>query len=157
MASISNDPNGHRRILFVAGDGTRKTLRLGKVSQRVAAEIKTKVEALNAAAIGGFSLDNETAAWVGRIGDKLHRKLAAAGLVAPRAPAVPQKQTCMGEWLDTYVSGRTDVKPNTHRNLQAAKARLIEFFGADKPLAAITAGDADAWGIWLKGRYAGGT
>jgi integrase len=157
MASISNDPNGHRRILFVAGDGTRKTLRLGKVSQRVAAEIKTKVEALNASAIGGFSLDNETAAWIGKVGDKLHCKLAAAGLVASRIPAAPQKQTCLGEWLDAYIAGRTDVKPNTHRNLEAAKARLVKFFGADKPLAEITAGDADAWGIWLKGCYANGT
>jgi integrase len=157
MASISNDPNGHRRILFVAGDSTRKTLRLGRVSQRVATEIKTKIEALNAAAIGGFSLDNETAAWVGKIGDKLHRKLAAAGLVVPREPAAPRKETCLGEWLDAYIAGRTDVKPNTHRNLEAAKARLVEFFGADKPLAGITAGDADAWGIWLKGRYANGT
>src|SRR5262245_48864053 len=157
MASISNDPNGHRRILFVAGDGTRKTLRLGKVSQRVAAEIKTKVETLNAAAIGGLSLDNETAAWVGKIGDKLHRKLAAAGLVSPRQPIEARKQAGLGAWLEDYIVGRTDVKPNTHRNLEAAKARLVEFFGADKPLAEITAGDADAWGIWLKARYANGT
>ena len=33
----------------------------------------------------------------------------------------------------------------------------VEFFGADKPLPDITAGDADRWVIWLKGRYANGT
>jgi hypothetical protein len=157
MASISTDRNGRRRIQFVAADGQRRALRLGKVSLRVTREIKTKVEAINSAAIGGLSLDNETAAWLDRIGDKLHRKLAAAGLVAPRAPKDAQKETCLGEWLQTYIAGRTDVKPNTRRNLQAAKTRLVEFFGADKPLVEITAGDADAWGIWLKERYANGT
>ena len=33
----------------------------------------------------------------------------------------------------------------------------MEYFGADKPLAEITAGDANAWVIWLKDRYASGT
>src|SRR5262249_8088337 len=156
MASISNDPNGHRRILFVAKDGTRKTLRLGKVALRIATEIKTKVEALNAAAIGGFSVDNETATWVGQIGDKLHRKLTITGLVPPRQRLETRKQVFLGAWLEKYIAGRTDVKPNTHRNLEAAKARLVEYFGAEKPLEEISAGDADAWGIWLKERYANG-
>src|SRR5438876_372101 len=49
MASISRDPNGRRRILFVDRDGGRKAIRLGKVPQRLADEIKIKVEALKAA------------------------------------------------------------------------------------------------------------
>ena len=32
MASIGTDPGGLRRILFVAPDGERKTIRLGKMS-----------------------------------------------------------------------------------------------------------------------------
>ena len=32
MASISNDPNGRRRILFIGADGQRKPIRLGKVT-----------------------------------------------------------------------------------------------------------------------------
>ena len=32
MASIARDKNGCRRILFVAPDGKRPTIRLGKVS-----------------------------------------------------------------------------------------------------------------------------
>jgi hypothetical protein len=30
MATIGNGPNGYRRILFLAGDGGRRTIRLGK-------------------------------------------------------------------------------------------------------------------------------
>ena len=39
MASISKEPNGRRTIQFVAGDGKRRSIRLGKVSQREAEEI----------------------------------------------------------------------------------------------------------------------
>ena len=41
MATIVTDPNGHRRILFVAADGKRKTVRLGKCSQRDANSVRT--------------------------------------------------------------------------------------------------------------------
>ena len=40
MASIGKDPNGYRRILFVAPDGKRKTIRLGRVSQKTAEGVK---------------------------------------------------------------------------------------------------------------------
>ena len=43
MASIANDPNGRRRILFVAPSGERKTIRLGKCSKAGAEEIRSKV------------------------------------------------------------------------------------------------------------------
>ena len=36
MASIVSDPNGYRRILFVAADGSRKTIRLGKATAKQA-------------------------------------------------------------------------------------------------------------------------
>ena len=39
----------------------------------------------------------------------------------------------------------------------AARRRLVEYFGKDKPLGEITEGDADDWIIWLKGKYAGAT
>jgi hypothetical protein len=44
VASIAREKNGNRRILFVAPDGKRPTIRLGKVSQRTAESIKYRVE-----------------------------------------------------------------------------------------------------------------
>src|ERR1700677_2413534 len=121
MASISRDPNGRRRILFVAAEGERKAIRLGKMSNRMAEEIKIKVEALNAAKIGGCSLDRETAAWVANLGDDLHAKLAAVGLTQPRQTAR------LREFLDTFISNRrASAAPNTITNLEQAKRRLIE-------------------------------
>ena len=46
MASIARDKNGNRRIPFVAPDGRRPTIRLGKVSRRFAEDIKAKVQQL---------------------------------------------------------------------------------------------------------------
>jgi hypothetical protein len=155
MASIANDPGGRRRILFVDKNSDRKVIWLGKVSKRTAEEVKTKVESINTAAIAGHSIDGETAEWLGKIGDAFHDKLAKAGLVTPRAPAV--KQAALKDFLEGYIAGRTDVKPRTRINLEACQARLVEFFGPDKALEAITAGDAKDWEIWLKARYARGT
>jgi hypothetical protein len=81
MASVSTGPDGRRTIQFVAADGKRKTIRLGKVSQRIVDEIRVKVEALNAAAITRMSWDVETAKWVANLSAVLSDKLAAVGLV----------------------------------------------------------------------------
>ena len=151
MASISKEPNGYRTIQFVGGDGKRRSIRLGKVSQRQAEAVKLRVEALNAALISKCPLDGDTAAWVAEIGDDLAAKLAAVGLIPERASAV------LGEFLAAYVERRTDIKPRTRINLEACQARLIEFFGKDRPLKSITPGDADAWLLWLRERYANGT
>src|SRR5947209_4024534 len=114
MASISRDPNGRRRILFVAVDGSRKTIRLGKTSQRIADEIKTKVEALSAAAIAGHSVDSETASWLTRIGDDLAQKLATVGLVSAR------HHKKLGAFLGDFLGKREGMKPNTMKNFEQA-------------------------------------
>src|SRR5215510_12208301 len=151
MASISKGGNGYRTIQFVGGDGKRRSIRLGKVSQRQAEAVKFRVEALNAAIISKCPLDGDTASWVASIGDDLAAKLAAVGLIPERASAL------LGEFLDAYIERRTDIKPRTRINLEACQARLVEFFGKDRSIKSITPGDADAWLLWLRERYANGT
>ena len=53
MASVVNDPNGRRRILFIAPDESRKAIRLGKIDRKSADAIARHVEALLTANIGG--------------------------------------------------------------------------------------------------------
>jgi hypothetical protein len=59
MASIVRDPGGRRRIQYMDGRGGKKTIRLGKVEQRHAEVVRTKVEALLSAKITGV-MDAET-------------------------------------------------------------------------------------------------
>jgi len=145
MASISRDPNGRKRILFVAGDGSRKTIRLGKSSLKQAEAFKLKLEALIAGRITG-SIDNETARWVAGLPDDIHGKLVAAGLGMARAATV---SLTLGQFLNEYTQGRCDVKPNTQFVYGRTCKHLIEHFGPDKLLSEITTGDADAWRLYL--------
>ena len=143
MASIANDPNGRRRILFVAPDGSRKAIRLGKCDRKSAEAITRHVEALLAATIGGQPVPRDTAVWLAGIGPTLRDKLAAVGLVeAPR-------RAVLGEFLRSYILSRPDVKPATREVWQQPCRNLTAFFGDDKPLRSITAGDCDQFKAWL--------
>ncbi len=146
MASIANDPGGRRRIQFVDTDGKRRPIRLGKMSLRDAEGIARHVEALLVAKRSGQPLASRTAAWLGEIGDDLHARIAAVGLVAPRE--APPTAT-LGPFLTEYIASRTDVKPLTTRHLNDAKRNLIAFFGEDKPLADISPGDGDEFRRYL--------
>ncbi|MFN9365625.1 MAG: hypothetical protein ACK6CE_12625, partial [Planctomycetota bacterium] len=64
MASIARDRNGCRRILFIAPDGKRPTIRLGKVSQRTAEGIRYRVEQLLESLQFNRPMEAELAAWV---------------------------------------------------------------------------------------------
>jgi integrase len=157
MASISTDAAGRRRILFIDKNRTRKAVRLGKVSKRYAEEVRLRVESLNSALVHGCSVERDTAEWLRKIGDDLHAKIVQAGLAEPREEEQDANKPRLADFLDRYIVGRTDIKPRTRINLDAARRRLVEFFGKDKRLDAIHAGDVDAWIVSLKGRYADAT
>jgi len=146
MASIISDPNGRRRIQFAAGDGTRKTLRLGKATMRQAEAVKVKVEQLALAASGVTGVvDPDTAQWLAGLDDVMYDRLAAVGLVAERGCAK------LGAFLDSYIADRCDVKPATALVYGHTRRNLIDYFGAGKPLAEITPGEADKWRLYLIG------
>ena len=143
MASVINDLGGRRRIQFVAPDGARKAIRLGRIDRRSAESICRHVEALLAAKIGGQPVPKDTASWLANIGESLRDKLAAVGLI--EAP----KRMLLGEFLKQYILSRPDVKPATLEVWQQPCRNLTEFFGEDKPLRDITAGDGDQFKAWL--------
>src|SRR6516165_4733224 len=144
MATIGNDPNGFKRILFVAPGGKRKTIRLGKVTMKQAMAFKVKVEALMGQTITGV-FDDEVSRWLAGLGAEMYGRLAAVRLVKPRHC---DGQT-LGAFLDGYIAGRkADAKPRTLINLDQARKRLVAFFGADKPIRDITEADAEEFYRW---------
>ena len=139
MATIGNDSNGRRRVLFIDQDGSRKTVRLGKASAKQAEGVKALVESLQAVQVTGI-LDPTTAARVRDLSDDMHDRLARVGLVEPR-----QSMT-LGGWLETYLADRTpQLKPESLRKLKATKALLLKHFPADLPLRKLTAKAASEW------------
>ena len=123
MASISSTPDGRRTIQFVAADGKRRTIRLGKVNRHQAETIKIKVEALAAAVKSALPVDNDTAGWLAKIGDDLHSKLVAVGLTQARQTSCPT----LSAFLDGYKGDRKDVAevPRRTTALSATALRLL--------------------------------
>lgn len=146
MASLITRCNGTREIQFMAGDGLRKTVRLGRMPKKDAGAVLGKVEALAAAAEAKTSWDRQTAEWVGQLDDKLYKRLVKVGLVPKRAAA---ECATLGAFLESYIAGRTDVKDSTVTAWGHTKRYLLQFFGADKRLGDVTPGDAEAWRLYL--------
>ena len=105
--------------------------------------IARKVTAIVSAQIAQEPLGNAVSQWLTDIGDELHSKLSAAGLVEPRQTAT------IGEFIDGYIVGRGDAEANTVRNWLNSRRKLTEFFGEDANLRDITPGKADDWRQWL--------
>ena len=143
MASITKQANGRRLIQFTDPSGSRKSLRLGKVTQRAAEATKVRVENLISAAMTSHALDDETARWAANLDVVMAEKLAAVGLITR------QEILRLKPFLDTYIASRSDAKPGTHLVYRHARRNLVEFFGPDKPMRDITPGDADEWRIFL--------
>jgi integrase len=154
MASITTRA-GRRAVQFVAPDGKRFTLSLGKVSQRAADQFAGFVDRLLAARKAGLPLDGPTAAWLAGLPPATRQRLAAAGLID--APADERPAVALGDFLTQYIAGRDDVKALTTRNLRAAAAELIAFFGEDRRIDAITAADADDYRRALRRRLSENT
>lgn len=149
MASIARDPGGNRRILFVAPDGRRPTIRLGKVSQRAAEAVKFRVEQLLAAKLTGQAIEADTARWIAELEPALADKLARVGLTASRTP---QPAVTLGPFLKAYLDGRADLKPATKIARGQVIRDLTQFFGEACDVQTIAPGHADDFKQWLVGR-----
>ena len=149
MASISNDPGGRRRILFVDKDNERKSIRLGKVAKRLAEEIKTRVETINGAIIAGHALNGDTAAWLGKIAPPYIPSWSMRDW-----PAREEKgKACLGEFLDAFLERRANAKPNSLKNYRQAAAKLWDHFGRSVELGKISPGMAEAWSLVLAEKH----
>ena len=155
MASIGIDNGGRKRVLFVAPDGRRKTIRLGKVSKRIAETAKCHIEGLLSAKIAGHSPDSETGNWLASTGDVLYDRLVKAGLTLPRKTL---DQVTIAHFIEEYLASRTDIAEQTLKNMRVSMNRLRSFFGDDREMSSIIEGDADDYRQWLvNGKYAPAT
>ena len=110
MASVANDPKGFRRVLFIGLDGKRRTIRLGKVSEKIADAVSRHIENILAAALHP-PLAKETASWLADQPDKFYAKFVKAGLVNPREFISENHSQCLTgrqkvDCLDLFVSCR---------------------------------------------------
>ena len=144
MASLCNDRNGNRRILFVDGAGNRKCLRLGKLDKRSAEVVLRHVENLLGSRLAGVAPPKDTAQWLGGISDELRSKLAKAGLVEPVVGASE-----LAGAVKAYLEKQIHIKPASRCATEHALRSLVEYFGPARRIGTITAGEADDFARWL--------
>ena len=152
MAILIRQPGPRFAVQVYLPDKRRTTIHLGEISETRAKGILAHVESIAAALKAGVRFDPDLQRWVDSLDDKLHAKLSRVGLLAPRKPAATADATTVAGLVDRYIGIRTDIKPRTVRNYQQARRWLIGFFGADRPLASITAGDAKEWALYMAGK-----
>lgn len=143
MASLVARPSGEFWVQIKVGDA-RKTVRLGKLPRRAAEEVRRRIETLNACRLAGIIPDEATAAWLGKLSSELSSRLAACGLIEAK-PA-----HTLHEFL-RYFFRSLDVKPSTVLSYEHVQRNLLDYFGGDRQIASITAGDADEFCRYLSG------
>ena len=129
-------PSGHRRQI----------LRLGKVTKRVADEIKIELERIVEIGKSGLPYEERSEKWVVTLPDRLRQRLIELGVIEDGARRV---RTTLSGFIDDYLAARTDVKPGTQSNLRAARIWLEDYFGANREMDSITAGEAELYRAWL--------
>ncbi len=147
MASISSEgQTGRRTIQFILGK-KRHSIRLGKVSKKQAESVKRFIEDLVACKKTGDAPKGTTAEWLAGMPDIIRNRIERAGLIGPQKA---HHKWTLGKWLSTYIKSRKDVKGRTRVFYHQVEANLLKFFGFDRRLETINAGDADDFRIYLQ-------
>jgi integrase len=151
MASLFRLADGRKRIQFYDGNGKRRSVGLGSISNRNAERIRDKVEQLVEHRVTQTPLDQSVSRWLAKLDGKLHAKLVQAGLVKrqDKSSSKVDSQIPLKGFLDSHLAKRTDLKPATVTFYGHTFRNLISFFGATKPIAEITEGDADDFRRYL--------
>jgi integrase len=153
MASISLDPEGRRRILFIGADRVRRTIYLGRFPKRDAETIRVHVEAIVSSRKAGNPLGRLTADWLTTIGDELHGKLVAVHLAESRTSKEPEPEPEPSQTLktlhDEFDKSKLKAKEATRTHWEHTWRNLREFFTENKDIEKITEADAGTWVEWL--------
>lgn len=149
MASLYRE-HGRHVIQWLDHERNRKTLRLGRISQRGAEEVRLRIEYLVAAHISNTPVDAPTLRWLEGVGVQLREKLAAKGLCEAHGSAT------FGAWAREYADSRTDLSARGHAVLDQAIKRLAATFEG-RDLRGVTPADADSWLVAAKTKYADAT
>ncbi len=159
MASISKQKNGRKLLQYISPMNKRRcSIQLGKVSMKEADEVRRQVEQLVASKLSAQALPEPTAAWIGELkssGSRLYDRISEEGLVGARLSA---EDTLLESFIDGYVESRiASTKESTRKFWGRTRKHLLDYYGADCRLDAITLGEAKRWVLKLKETLADNT
>jgi len=145
MASLTQEKNGTRKILFVCPEtGKRKSLRLGRIPKKLGESIKIRVEELIQYRVLGVPYTADFSQWLTHIERPLYQQLVKVGLLKEKI------ELTLGGFLDTYVeNNRHRVEESTVLTWENPIRNLKQFFGEDVPIHKIAQDQILAWERWL--------
>ena len=148
MASATKaEKTGLWRVQFYPpGCRKRQTLRLGKVTKRVADEITRHIERIITNREAGMPMEEQSEAWLARLPDALRRRLVELKVIEDTGR---RTHGTLSAFIGEYLVTRTDLSPGSIDNLRVARLWLEKRFGPDRDMDSITPGDADAYRTWL--------
>jgi integrase len=157
MATIRKRPNGTLELRYVDADGSRRSLYLPQKTTKLLAEtVAAKVDHIVNRLVTGSEPDRNVAQWLADLPDTLYSKLSKAGLAPERLPSEPEPDPepepqlpTVKQWTDQYI-GKHSAKPSTLEKLEITARSLVKFFGTDRTIDSITAGDAEDYRRWLE-------
>ena len=139
--NIGTDEHPKWTMQIVCPDGKRRTIRIGRATEREARRMGDRITDLRAVRRLGQPVGPELARWLSRLPDTMHDRLVRVGLAEPRAEAV---RVTLGALMTDFFAG-VDVKPSTMIRMQQAERALLEYFGEERDAATITERDAEGW------------
>lgn len=157
MATIRKRTNGTLELRYVDAAGNRRSMYLPQRTTKLLAEtVAAKVDHIVNRQVTGTEPDRNVAQWMADLPDTLYSKLAKAGLAPDRLPSEPEPAEPEPEPLPTLAKWTADylvkhsVKPGTLEQLEITARSLTKFFGTDRRIDQVTAGDAEDYRRWLE-------
>jgi integrase len=152
MATLYMDKAGGHGIKFIADDGIRKTLFLGKkYSKKTATKLEEIIEELVKCRNNHRDPNKQVRAYLEEAPVAIREKLAKVGLIT-----LPKRRTLDG-FLTDYAKERTDWKDGTLAAFNTSKKQMLKFFGKDTQIEKISVDDAVKFRIELKKDYSEAT
>ena len=143
MASITKEKSGAYRLKYLDGEKTIG-IRLGTRDKHAANSAKAFIEALITSKELGVSPNAETVAWLNRLDNTIHARIAKAGLTPPRqARKLPTLKELIDKFHETFAG-----KEQTAVFYGHTTRNLLDYF-TDCPLEQITEQAADEFRVWL--------
>ncbi len=145
MASIIGYDGGLKRIDFVpTPNGQRKSLRLGRVSVKVAEVWQAKIEAIIGDKNANRPHDAEVSKWLGGLDESMLARMRAGGL----ADGVGLSAVTLGAFMEQFFAALPG-KDATRISYGNVRRNLEGYFATTRTMGSITAADADGWRAWL--------
>jgi len=121
-------------------DGKTYTFRLGGTAPS-RQRFKELFRRLRRCRMQGTDIDDETARWLGDMGDDMHARIAETGLVEPRQPLTGAPR--LSNWLDRYTDERRpELSASSVKKLMAVAKSLKAAFPDDPRIDEITVDQA---------------